>query len=94
MFDGGKFVNLTHHQRFAKLKPSKLAVKRLLVLIWTLTHVPQSFYLTFKAINMSSQKPCILHAHFTQAHWTLDTLYSIINSWYHFSVITHWGSIV
>ena len=31
-------------------------------------------YLAFEAINMPSQKPCILCAHFTQAYWTLDTL--------------------
>ena len=37
------------------------------------TRAPQS-YLVFEAINMSIQKPCIPHAHFTQANWTLDTL--------------------
>ena len=39
----------------------------------TFTHVLQS-YLAFEVINMSSQKPCILHTHFAQAYWMLDTL--------------------
>ena len=34
----------------------------------------QSFYLTFEAINISSQKPCILRADFTHAYWMLDSL--------------------
>ena len=28
-------------------------------------------YLTFEAINMSIQKPCILYTHFTQVYWAL-----------------------
>ena len=40
-------------------------------------------YLAFEAINMSSQKPCILHTHFTQAYKRLETLSStIINPCY------------
>ena len=39
----------------------------------TFTRVLQS-YLAFEAINMSSQKPCILHTHFAQTYWMLDTL--------------------
>ena len=51
------------------------------VSILTFTHAPQS-YLAFEAINVSSQKPCILHTHYTQAYWTLDTLLYYYNSWY------------
>ena len=52
------------------------------VLILTFTHMPQS-YLAFEAINMSSQKPCILCTHFTQAYKRLDTLSTtIINPCY------------
>ena len=43
------------------------------VLILTFTNAAL-FYLTLEAINVSSQKPCILHTHFAQAYWTLDTL--------------------
>ena len=46
-------------------------------LILMFTCAPQS-YLTFEEINVSSQQPCILHACFTQAYRTLDTLSSTI----------------
>ena len=46
--------------------------------ILTFTHALQS-YLTFEAINVSNQKPCILCTHFTQAYCTLALSSTIIN---------------
>ena len=34
----------------------------------------QQSYVPFEAINVSSQRSCILYAHFTQAYKMLDTL--------------------
>ena len=49
------------------------ALLKKLISILMLGRAPQS-RLTFEAINVSSQKPCTLRGHFTQAYWRLDTL--------------------
>ena len=49
------------------------ALLKKLISILMLGRAPQSRF-TFEAINVSSQKPCTLRGHFTQAYWRLDTL--------------------